>query len=98
MHVTLVEINVKPDRIDDFLRVFGANREGTIAEPGCRRFDVLQDPAEPTRFTIYEAFIDEAAVKFHKTTPHYLKVKAELEDIMTGPRSHKVFVGVMPRD
>ena len=42
MHVTLVEINVKPDRIDDFLRVFTANHEGTIAEPGCRRFDVLQ--------------------------------------------------------
>ena len=35
MHVTLVEINVKPDRIDDFLRVFTANHEGTIAEPGC---------------------------------------------------------------
>ena len=98
MHVTLVEINVKPDRIDDFLRVFTANHEGTIAEPGCRRFDVLQDPDDPTSFTIYEAFVDAAAVKAHKTTPHYLKVKAELEDIMTGPRSHKVLVGLLPRD
>jgi autoinducer 2-degrading protein len=98
MHVTLVEITVKPDRVEEFLRVFSANREGTIKEPGCRRFDVLQDPADPTRFTIYEAFVDEAAVKFHKTTPHYLKVKAELEDIMTGPRSHKAFVGIMPAE
>ncbi|MDR3496005.1 MAG: antibiotic biosynthesis monooxygenase [Ancalomicrobiaceae bacterium] len=96
MHVSLVEIRVKPNRIDDFLRVFRLNHEGSLREPGCRRFDVLQDPDDPTHFTIYEAYVDAAAVRFHKTTPHYLAVKAALEDIMTGPRQHRVFVGLMP--
>ena len=27
-----------------------------------------------------------------------IRLEAELEDIMTGPRSHKVFVGILPRD
>ena len=94
MHVTLVTIQVKPDRIDDFLRVFRPNQLGALQEKGCVRFDVLQDAEDETRFTIYEAYIDEDAVKAHKTTPHYLKVKAELEDIMTGPRSHQVYRGI----
>ncbi|MDD7908834.1 MULTISPECIES: (4S)-4-hydroxy-5-phosphonooxypentane-2,3-dione isomerase [Pseudovibrio] len=96
MHVTLVEIQVKPDRIEDFLRVFRPNHEGSIQEPGCLRFDVLQDPEDPTKFSIYEAYVDQDAVLAHKQTPHYLKVKAELEDIMTGPRTHRVFKGILP--
>lgn len=30
MNVTLVEINIKPDRVDEFLAVFRANHEGAI--------------------------------------------------------------------
>ena len=44
MNVTLVEINIKPERVDEFLEVFRANHEGAIQEPGNLRFDVLQDP------------------------------------------------------
>lgn len=34
MNVTLVEINIKPERVDEFLEVFRANHEGAIQEPG----------------------------------------------------------------
>lgn len=44
MNVTLVEINIKPERVDEFLEVFRANHEGALQEPGNLRFDVLQDP------------------------------------------------------
>jgi autoinducer 2-degrading protein len=52
MNVTLVEINIKPDCVEDFLHVFRANHEGAIREPGNLRFDVLQDPKVKTRFFI----------------------------------------------
>jgi len=71
MNVTLVEINIKPERVDEFLTVFRANHEGAIAEPGNLRFDVLQDPKVKTRFYIYEAYRDDDAVLAHKETPHY---------------------------
>ncbi|MDU1676968.1 MAG: antibiotic biosynthesis monooxygenase [Klebsiella pneumoniae] len=41
MNVTLVEINIKPERVDEFLEVFRANHEGALREPGNLRFDVL---------------------------------------------------------
>lgn len=96
MHVTLVEINVKDDKVEQFIEVFRANHLGSIREPGNLRFDVLRDETIPTRFYIYEAYADENAVAAHKKTPHYLKCVEELEGLMTGPRKKTVFVGLMP--
>ena len=62
MNVTLVEINIKPERVDESPEVFRANHEGALQEPGNLRFDVLQDPEVKTRFFIYEAYKDDEAV------------------------------------
>jgi len=96
MHVTLVEINVKQDKIDEFIDVFRANHLGAIEEPGNLRFDVLQDEQIPTRFYIYEAYRDEQAVAARQQTPHYLQCVAKLEALMTGPRKKTTFIGLMP--
>ncbi|WJD49789.1 MULTISPECIES: (4S)-4-hydroxy-5-phosphonooxypentane-2,3-dione isomerase [unclassified Enterobacter] len=96
MNVTLVEINIKPERVDEFLAVFRANHEGAIQEPGNLRFDVLQDPEVNTRFYIYEAYQDEAAVLAHKQTPHYLACVEKLDDMMSEPRKKRSFIGLLP--
>ena len=96
MNVTLVEINIKPERVDEFLEVFRANHEGAIKEPGNLRFDVLQDPRVKTRFFIYEAYKDEEAVLAHKQTPHYLACVDKLEELMSEPRKKRCFVGLLP--
>lgn len=46
MHVTLVEINVHEDKIDEFIEVFRQNHLGSVQEEGNLRFDVLQDRSE----------------------------------------------------
>ncbi|HKN05793.1 MAG TPA: (4S)-4-hydroxy-5-phosphonooxypentane-2,3-dione isomerase [Buttiauxella sp.] len=96
MNVTLVEINIKPERVDEFMDVFRANHEGSIKEPGNLRFDVLQDPAIPTRFFIYEAYQNDEAVLAHKQTPHYLACVEKLEGMMSEPRKKRSFVGLLP--
>ena len=95
MHVTLVEINVHEDKIDEFIEVFRQNHLGSVQEEGNLRFDVLQDPELNSRFYIYEAYKDEDAVAFHKTTPHYKTCVAKLESLMTGPRKKRLFNGLM---
>ncbi len=49
MHVTLVEINVHEDKVDEFIEVF-ARTTGSVQEEGNLRFDVLQDPEVNSRF------------------------------------------------
>ncbi|MFH8136256.1 (4S)-4-hydroxy-5-phosphonooxypentane-2,3-dione isomerase [Pantoea osteomyelitidis] len=96
MEVTLVEINVKADKIEEFKRVFLANHLGAINEPGNLRFDVLQDSLIPTRFYIYEAYTDNEAVMAHKKTAHYQNCVAALENLMSKPRKKTLFRALYP--
>lgn len=95
MHVTLVEINVKPNMIERFKEVFLPNHLGSIAEKGNLRFDVLQDHEEPTRFIIYEAYEDQAAALAHKQTTHYKDCVEALKPIMTDVRTKRQYHGLM---
>lgn len=70
----LVTVGIKPDRVKDFLvamedDVIKSRRKDF--DPGCVRFDLLQDRDAPNKFVFYEAYIDDDAAAFHKTTSHY---------------------------
>lgn len=86
MHVTLVHVHVLPDQVEAFLEASRENHAGSTREPGNVRFDVLRDPAEPTRFLIYEVFTDEDAAAAHKATPHYLAWRDRVAPMMAEPR------------
>ena len=60
MQVTLVHVRVKPESVPAFIEATRLNHEASVQEPGNRRFDVLQDPADPSRFCLYEAYASEA--------------------------------------
>jgi autoinducer 2-degrading protein len=71
-----VELEVKPETAESFRAEVLRNARASVAdEPGCLRFDVLE-PAppsspQPTRFHLYEIYVDEAAFKAHLATPHF---------------------------
>ena len=50
----VLELEIAPARVDDFLKVAANDARCTIAEPGCDRFDFLRDPNSPNRFTFCE--------------------------------------------
>lgn len=86
MYVVVVRVHVLPDRIAEFSTATQANAAGSRGEPGNLRFDVLQQIEDPTRFTLYEVYRDEAAFKTHQQTPHYLTWRAAVADLMASPR------------
>ncbi|MBF0093342.1 MAG: antibiotic biosynthesis monooxygenase [Alphaproteobacteria bacterium] len=86
MHVTLVHVRVKPDRVDDFIAASRANHLGSVREPGNRRFDVLQMPDDPARFILYEAYASAEDAAAHKRTPHYLTWRDAVAEMMAQPR------------
>jgi autoinducer 2-degrading protein len=86
MFVVVVRVHVVADRVADFIAATLANAAGTRREPGNLRFDVLQQNEDPTRFTLYEVYHDEAGFKAHQGTPHYLTWKAQVADMMASPR------------
>jgi (4S)-4-hydroxy-5-phosphonooxypentane-2,3-dione isomerase len=97
MYVTIVYVQVKPDRVEDFISSIRANHEGAVKEPGNLRFDVLQSNEDPTRFVLYEAYRSEDDAKAHRETPHYLAWRALAEDWMAGPRQGIRYTGLYPK-
>jgi len=96
MHVTLVHVHVSADALEAFLDATRANHEGSIRESGCIRFDVLQAADDPTRFVLYEAYVDEAAARSHKETSHYAEWRDAVAGWMTEPRRGDRYVGLFP--
>lgn len=97
MHVTLVHVRVKPDRVDDFIGAIAANHEGSVTEPGNRRFDVLQDASDPTKFVLYEAYVSAEEAAKHKETAHYLAWREAAEEMMAEPRRGVPYTGLFPK-
>lgn len=67
-----------------------------MLEPGNRRFDVLQDPTEPGRFILYEAYATAEDAAAHKQTPHYLAWRDAVADMMAQPRRGEPMNGLCP--
>ena len=74
MFGVLVTINIKPGFKDRFMPAMLADAEGSVNnEPGCLRFDVIQDAGDLNRIWLYEVFKDEAAYKEHLESPQVIK-------------------------
>jgi autoinducer 2-degrading protein len=86
MYAVIVTLHIKPDRIDDFLRVTAANVAGSRQEPGNLRFDVLAVDGKPGEFRYYECYVDAEAFTAHQQTPHYQTWKAAVEDLQAERR------------
>lgn len=93
MHVTLVEIIVHDDKVEQFIDVFGRIIWAQLKSRGNLRFDVLQDRRCLRDFIFIEAYVDEQAVLSQDNATLQNCVE-QLEPLMTGPRT-KSFMGLM---
>ena len=75
--VLVVNIRIKPESVESFMRKLGENAAAARKEPGCRQFDVLVDPKDRTKVMLYEVYDDEKAFEAHQQTPHFKKYLAE---------------------
>ncbi len=98
MHVTIVHVHLKPEHVQDFIAATRLNHEGSIREPGNRRFDVLQSSDDPARFVFYEAYAGVEDAAAHKNTRHYLQWRDAVAPWMAAPRAGISYVGLFPQD
>jgi autoinducer 2-degrading protein len=91
-----VKVRVKPDMRQKFLKAIEVDALGSEQdEPGCVRFNVLQDVEDPNVYYFYEVYVDEAAVDAHRAAPHYAVWKAAA-DTLDGPTERIECQSVFP--
>jgi autoinducer 2-degrading protein len=93
-----VKVRVKPAEKARFLAAIEQDALGSERdEPGCCRFNVLQDAAEPNTYYFYEVYKNEAALEAHRAAPHYAKWRAAI-DTLEGPSEPTRCIPVFPSE
>ena len=77
MFVLVVNLKIKPENVEAFMKKANENAAAARKEPGCRQFDILVDPNDKTKVMLYEIYNDEKAFEAHQQTPHFKKYVAE---------------------
>jgi len=96
MHVTIVQVQVKREHVEEFIAATRRNHLGSVQEGGNRRFDVLQLADDPTRFVLYEAYESPEDAAAHKSTVHYRAWREAVEPWMMAPRVGLNYRGLFP--
>ena len=78
MFVVIVDIVVKREFVEQFREVVIRQGDNSMRkEEGCLGFEILQDPEDPTRFTLYETYVDSSTFyEVHRLTPHFAEYAA----------------------
>ena len=88
-----VQFDIKPGMMPAFLEAARLDAEGSVGhEPGCFRFDVLRDPANPLRVCFYEVYADEAAFDRHREMPHFKAYFDATQDMVAAKQATRLTV------
>ena len=68
---------ILPQHIDDYIANMRICAEKSNQEPGCIRYEVMQDTDDKTMMCLFQVFKDEAAYQAHQEAEHH-KVWIEL--------------------
>jgi autoinducer 2-degrading protein len=99
MQILIVEMNVRPDQRDRFLEILTYDAQQSVAvEPGCLRFDLLEDVDTPNRFYFYEVYRDGAAIHAHCETAHFKQFADALPEMIVGELRRSVATNLYPSD
>jgi len=98
MYIVCVTIFVKEGEVERFIEATLDNCRGTREEEANLRFDFLQSEEDPNRFFLYEAYKTKDDFAAHQQTPHYLKWKETVAQMMAQPRQGVRHFNIFPED
>ncbi|HIB56931.1 MAG: putative quinol monooxygenase [Alphaproteobacteria bacterium] len=94
-----VTIKIKEGFSDQFREASFGDSEGSVRdEPGCFRFDILQNSECRQVFHLYEVYEDDQAFEAHKKTPHFKKWFSAVEPWLDGEIKSVKMSTVFPSD
>jgi quinol monooxygenase YgiN len=81
----LARHRARPDAVDFVRQILLSLIKPSRAEPGCLKYELLQNADDPTDFTFVETFASEDALKEHAAAPYIAGLAAKLEGLVMRP-------------
>jgi autoinducer 2-degrading protein len=86
MVANFITVKIKPELRERFLAAIEDDATSSVRdEPGCLRFEVLQDVSDPDTYHFFEVYQDEAAVQAHRNTPHFARWNQASQEVLQQP-------------
>jgi autoinducer 2-degrading protein len=99
MYILMVTIKIKPEHRSEFIEALLADALGSVEnEPGCLRFDVLQDEQEFNTIHLYEVYRDQSALELHRQAPHFLLWRDTVENWYAEIPNRQLCTNIFPTD
>lgn len=95
-HILWVPIRVKPECVEEFVRIADENVQKSRQEPGVVRFDVLRNKEDETSFTLLEIYEQPEGHARHQQTEHYKNFKANVASLLQKPYTRGLYEFVVP--
>ena len=96
LHVT---VQVKPEHVAEYLEAVRHDAEHSERdEPGCLRFDVIQDRNDANRFYYYEVYRDDAALEAHRQSAHFKLYVEKTSTWLAAPPERRFGKNLIPAD
>ena len=77
----MMRLQLKKEKVNDFLREMILGAEGSVSlEPGCRRFDIIQDEEVKSNIALCAVYNDQDAIDDHLTKNHFIEWKNRTKD------------------
>ena len=75
----------RPEAVNEVRQILLSLIKPSRAEPGCLKYELLQNADDPTDFTFVETFASGEALKEHAAAPYIAGLAAELEGLVARP-------------
>ena len=97
MEAIFVTVKIKPELRARFLEAIEHDATASVRdEPGCLRFEVLQDTSDPDTYYFFEVYADSAALAGHRETPHYAVWSEASKEVLAQPVGRVTTTPVFP--
>ena len=83
-----VQLRIKPENVDRFMKQVLENAQHARKEPGCKQFDVLVDPHDRAQVMLYEVYVDEKAFEQHQQTSAFRKYLEKAVPLLASRERH----------
>lgn len=69
--IIAAKLYIKPEKVNEFTKLFQGMIDSTLKEPGCTQYQLYQNPYEKNSFLVFETYKNQAAIEAHFAAPYF---------------------------
>ena len=86
----IAKLSVKPEKVKAFTEAAREIIEKSKKEPGCKSYQLYQDPYDNSKFVFVEEYKNQAAVDAHFAADYFKAFGPKISDFVQGPAKIKI--------